>query len=52
MEEVVRSLCECTCGDHEGEVEFVIDPYDEDVNNTEVWRWLCAKCYEHHVMDI
>lgn len=29
-----------------------LDPYDEDVNNTEIERDLCAKCYDDRRMDI
>lgn len=32
--------------------ETVIDPYDADINNTEIERDLCKRCYENRSDDI
>ena len=34
------------------DAEFVIDPYDSDVNNRETWVWLCEECYNNRKDDI
>ena len=44
--------CECECGKHEGKVEYVIDPYQEEIYGETEWRWLCERCYEDLAMDI
>lgn len=50
--EVVVPSCECECGKHDGPVEYVINPYDEDVNGVTNWQWLCARCYDDSAGDI
>jgi hypothetical protein len=34
------------------EASYVINPYDQDVNNIEVWQWICDDCYEAFCGDI
>lgn len=34
------------------DADYVIDPYDEDINNVITWRWLCSRCYDASVGDI
>lgn len=39
-------ICGCECAD------YLIDPYMQDMHDTEVWRWLCADCYRDLLYDI
>lgn len=32
----------CSCG--ERKVNWVVDPYDEDINGRNLWQYMCAKC--------
>ena len=34
------------------DVTYRVDPYDEDVNNTIVMRWLCDDCRQQRADDI
>ena len=42
--------CEC-CGTKE-DIDYVIDPYDQDINNVERWTWLCQLCEQIYCDDI
>jgi hypothetical protein len=43
--------CE-SCRTSKEDVKYVIDPYDQDVNNEVRWCWLCDSCYQNHCDDI
>ena len=43
-------VCE-RCGTTEN-VDYVIDPYDEEICNIERWCYLCPKCYEVYCDEI
>lgn len=34
------------------ECAFIADPYDLDVLNSEIEKWLCEKCYIGLIMEI
>ncbi len=40
------------CHNHKEDVEFCLNPYDEDVNNEEIWQHICSSCYDTLVDDI
>ncbi len=42
--------CE-VCGE-EKKCRYIADPFDEDVNNATVMRWLCDECYDNLCDDI
>ena len=41
--------CKCSCGKIG---TYCIDPYIEDINNTEVLTCLCGNCYQEACDDI
>ena len=43
-------VCE-RCGTTEN-VDYVIDPYDEEINDIERWCYLCPECYKEYLYDI
>lgn len=45
------AACEI-CGVTELEVAYVSDPYDRDINDTIVMRWLCIDCWGQRADDI
>ena len=40
------------CGKHKGDTKWSIDPYQADVNNEEIYRWLCDECYRDLTWEI
>jgi hypothetical protein len=34
------------------DAEYARNPYDYDVNNVEVWEWMCDDCYDNSCGDI
>lgn len=47
MEELQK--CEI-CGSEEA--EYVIDPYVQEIDGIETWRWLCVDCYNEACGDV
>lgn len=45
----ISLTCE-RCGKEKADVRWRLDPYDQDVNNKEVWEFLCDDC-ECDLMD-
>ena len=39
------------CGTDE-DVDYVIDPYQQEINDREIWVYLCPDCYHECCMDI
>lgn len=33
-------------------VEYCIDPYQEEINEIVVWVYLCPDCYQEYLWDI
>jgi hypothetical protein len=46
-----RRMCN-ECGKRKQDVELRVDPYDMDVNNVEVERWMCSSCYAERAADV
>lgn len=40
------------CGVYNSTVEFIVNPFDEEVYNTINKEWLCSKCYQILCDDI
>lgn len=40
------------CGEYSEFVEYTTCPYSSDVDNEEVWVWLCPECLHERRMDI
>lgn len=41
-----------SCGKRKRDVQWIIDPFQEDVYNAVVWRWLCGDCEQKLCDDI
>ncbi len=51
-DEYKEQECVCErCGTTEN-VSYVIDPYDEEINDIQRWCYLCPECYEEYLCDI
>ena len=48
--EITDGVCE-RCGTTKN-VSYVIDPYDEEINDIQRWCYLCPECYEEYLDDI
>ena len=46
-----RKRCD-NCGQLQADAKRMLDPYDLDVNNKEVWVTLCAACAQDRADDI
>jgi len=46
------SMHEHWCKEHNKEEFYVIDPFQADVYNEEVYMWLCADCEQGRADDI
>lgn len=33
------------CGKLGNDVDYVVNPYDQEIYNEENWQWLCDDCY-------
>lgn len=40
------------CHEDKDDVEYIANPYDEDVNNEIVMEYLCGNCYQEYCYDI
>tara|TARA_R110000824_G_scaffold33443_2_gene107154 strand:+ start:1653 stop:1841 length:189 start_codon:yes stop_codon:yes gene_type:complete len=45
------SACD-VCGEYKDDVDWELDPYQEDVNGVTYMRWLCVDCYNNLCMEI
>ncbi len=52
-QDFLPGMVECeNCGKMKGDVSYVANPYDADVNNETVMQWLCGTCYQEYADDI
>lgn len=49
--EIKNMVCEY-CGEEKNDVEYVVNPYIEDVCNEDLKEWICDECYDKLVEDI
>lgn len=47
--EDMTSICE-ECGSHDS--RYVSDPFEEEMNNIIIMRWLCSKCEEKIALEV
>ena len=40
------------CGEYKDDVEYIADPYDEEISGEVNMRYLCAKCQGELAADI
>ena len=40
----------CDCGMEDS--DLVLDPFEYDMNNKEVWKYMCSECQERSSMNI
>lgn len=50
---MIKELKTCEiCLKRKGDVEYVTDPFEEELNDRVVKRNLCTRCYNDLVLDI
>lgn len=40
------------CGEYKSDVEYTTCPYEEEINNKQIWVWLCSDCCRERCRDI